>query len=1266
VTRLQDKAQFCNFTSIDSEMKQQIIQGCASDELRKKLLSNPSLNLAEIMTTAITDESVDQQIHAFKQNSDRVNAVKTRPGYASRREAIQQHHERTYRNEPRTVTFKQSSSTETCYNCGGTYPHLKPRICPAKGKTCSFCGKLNHFAEVCRQKAQQSLSPNPLSSINRLQTEPFDEVYEPLLAWGINVNSASQRIPRTSVSIGQSTVEFYVDTGAECNVMDSCTYDRIRDRPTLTRCSSNIVAYGSSTPMQVRGEFNSKIHSKNGNSTTARFIVSQGKFGNLLSYDTALQLGIINRIANVSSSDVKSSLVHRFPLLFTAKVGRITNVKAMLHVDKTVKPVFQSLRPHPFYLIPLIEAELEKMVEADIISRTYGPLKWLSNIYPVPKPGSPDQIRITIDMRAANTAILRERHPIRRVEELFVILNGAKYFSKLDMNKAYNQIELEESCKYITAFIAPSGTYWWNRLNLGTCASSEIFEKIMQEILVGLPGVISFADDILIWGSSLAEHDTRLNSVLHVLQERGATLNIDKCLISVTDMEFFGLRISDKGISISEDKLKALLEAPAPKSSGEVLSFLGLVIFCERFITNLATIVEPMRRLTKAKEPWFWGSEQQASFENLKANIIRHALAFFDLGKRTKLTVDASPVGAGAILSQYDPKVPDVEELNASASHKFTEIQQRYSQCERESVAIVWACEKFRTYLIGCEFDLYTDNRAAQAIFSNPHSNPSARIRRLTLRMLPFKCRIFYTKGDGNIADYLSRNPIENTCCEHERLAEEYIYMATISSQPSAISRSELIQSTAADPNLSAAISAINTGTKLKDSAMNQLLQEMSVSSDGLLLRDTRIVIPSNMTQRIIDIAHSAHQGMSKTKDLIRRHVWFPKLNELVEKTVRSCNICQANTDTSSINPIIVTPLPDGPWEEIDIDFFGPIPTGHYKMVMIDRYSRYVIVKDLARINAESVIKAVDDVCADFGYMRILKSDNGPPFKSYAFSQWCKDSGITHRRITPYWPRANGMAERFMKPLAKAIRVNGRFSPHYELEIKTFTRSYNDTPHLATGYAPRDLIYRSRTSSTRLPVFHTPKVENEVHSLVYENDQHAKESSKRYSDVRLHVRPHDFEVGQSVLKRQIRKLKSDSPFDPVPFLVTDVNGTMITISRNGTSYCRNSSELKHYTGPSHGSANSRTYLNQSPFTFMDIDELFDLVPDPIVESTSTATSSDTQRQRFAGIVASSPPQPTRAERTSAVREACRHCSVSYKAGAGIASHERRCQPASTR
>jgi transposase InsO family protein len=103
--------------------------------------------------------------------------------------------------------------------------------------------------------------------------------------------------------------------------------------------------------------------------------------------------------------------------------------------------------------------------------------------------------------------------------------------------------------------------------------------------------------------------------------------------------------------------------------------------------------------------------------------------------------------------------------------------------------------------------------------------------------------------------------------------------------------------------------------------------------------------------------------------------------------------------------------------------------------------------------------KSAVEFFVDTGYMRVFKTDNGPPFKSVAFPKWCKDSGIKHRRISPYWPQANGMAERFMQPLAKAIRVNSKFLPHYNQEVKEFTRTYNATPQSSTGFTPRELLY---------------------------------------------------------------------------------------------------------------------------------------------------------------------------------------------------------------
>ena len=130
-------------------------------------------------------------------------------------------------------------------------------------------------------------------------------------------------------------------------------------------------------------------------------------------------------------------------------------------------------------------------------------------------------------------------------------------------------------------------------------------------------------------------------------------------------------------------------------------------------------------------------------------------------------------------------------------------------------------------YLIGSEFDIYTDNKAVQMMLSNPHSRPSARVRRMVLRMLPYKFVIHHIDGKGNIADYLSRNPIVSNCCEHEKLIEEFLYSVTTESLPQAISRKTMIRATAQDPELNAVIRNLADGTPFcKSSVFQQLLPE--------------------------------------------------------------------------------------------------------------------------------------------------------------------------------------------------------------------------------------------------------------------------------------------------------------------------------------------------------------------------------------------------------------------------------------------------------
>lgn len=163
----------------------------------------------------------------------------------------------------------------------------------------------------------------------------------------------------------------------------------------------------------------------------------------------------INSINAINDSDsFKASIINMNPKLFSNKIGKITGVKLQLHIDPNVKPVYQRLRPQPYHLVEPIK-RLDKMETNGLISRQFGLTPWLSNIHPVPKPGSTDEVRITIDMRAANKAILRERHPMRRLEDLIVLVNGAKVLSKLDLNSAYNQFELEEIANSSLVFQRP-------------------------------------------------------------------------------------------------------------------------------------------------------------------------------------------------------------------------------------------------------------------------------------------------------------------------------------------------------------------------------------------------------------------------------------------------------------------------------------------------------------------------------------------------------------------------------------------------------------------------------------------------------------------------------------------------------------------------------------------------------------------------------------------------------------------------------------------
>lgn len=191
--------------------------------------------------------------------------------------------------------------------------------------------------------------------------------------------------------------------------------------------------------------------------------------------------------------------------------------------------------------------KIDELLEADIIEPVLEPTPWVSPIVVVPK--KEGDIRLCLDMRRANRAVIRERFPLPTFEELVHEMAGSQVFSKIDIKWAYHKIELEPESRVITTFSTHNGLFRYKRLVFGVSCAPEMFQRIMQQTLMGCEGVVNFLDDIICYGKDQAEHGARLEKLFSVLQEKGILLNYDKCEIGKTKIHFLGHEISGRGIS---------------------------------------------------------------------------------------------------------------------------------------------------------------------------------------------------------------------------------------------------------------------------------------------------------------------------------------------------------------------------------------------------------------------------------------------------------------------------------------------------------------------------------------------------------------------------------------------------------------------------------------------------------------------------------------------------------------------------------------------
>ena len=318
---------------------------------------------------------------------------------------------------------------------------------------------------------------------------------------------------------------------------------------------------------------------------------------------------------------------------------------------------------------------------------------WVQAIVAAPKKDG--NVRICVHMRLPNEAIRRVRHPIPPVNDISIELNGAKYFTKLDLLQAYHQLVLDEQSRYITTLSTHIGLFRYKRLNYGTNASAGIFQYVLRRELQGLPGVRNIADDIIVFGATRAEHDANLDGCLRCLTNKGLRLNRDKCVFLSNTLEFFGQIFSKDGIRPDQRRVTDLLKTPRPGNVSEVRSLLGMANYSSQYTPDFATLTVPLRELTKRNAQFAWTTIHEQSFKKLTTALATSpCMAYFDKDKETSVVVDASPVGISAVLSQNTPGQND-HKIIPCASRALTDPEKKYSQTEKEAIAIVWSVEHF-------------------------------------------------------------------------------------------------------------------------------------------------------------------------------------------------------------------------------------------------------------------------------------------------------------------------------------------------------------------------------------------------------------------------------------------------------------------------------------------------------------------------------------------------------------------------------------------
>ena len=744
-------------------------------------------------------------------------------------------------------------------------------------------------------------------------------------------------------------------------------------------------------------------------------------------------------------------------------------------IETKGNPVFQ----HPYRAGPgarqAEKDEVDRMLHLGVIEPSSA--EWASPVVLIPKPDG--STRFCVDYRRLNALTTRDVYPLPRMDECLDTLGEAEYFSTLDANTGFWQIEVAPEDRDKTTFSCHVGMYRFTRMPFGLLNAPATFQRAMDIILseVRWESVIVYLDDVIIFSRTFEDHVKHLEVVLNKLHEAGATLKFSKCHFFRRSVDYLGHKVLPHKLQVLEKNLQSIAKAETPSSKREVRSFLGLCGVYRRFVPNYATISKPLTSLTKkgAPESFELDAEQTGAFEDLKRNLMNPpTLSLPREGRPYAIETDASDRQIGCVLQQADDQ--GVWHPLGYWSRQLNAAECRYSATEKEALAIVWAVTQLRPYVERTRFVVRTDHSSLQWLLNI--SGDNARLVRWRLRLSEFTFDIQYKPGKVNqVADALSRM---KTTGGDETVLDLEVPCLSVEDAP-------VVRRSIAVPQPGPTLAEIPldplTVTEVRvsqtdDELCRVLLAKGLVSEDdrGLLCRTSsldgavQMLVPKALQSRCMSLFHlpriAGHPGGTKMYTQMRRSFYWPHMAADISSYVAACPSCvKKSLRISRKTTRLQLFPPNAPMEFVAMDILGPLTTStkgnRFLLVVTDRFTKLTRAYPLASTVAEVVAKVFFDgwVAAGYGIPNILLTDNGTQFVSKFFQTFCKILGVKQVFTSAYRPSTNGQTERFNRTV---VEYMGAYVAEHQRDWDELaaiaTYAYNTKPHPSTGFTPFELV----------------------------------------------------------------------------------------------------------------------------------------------------------------------------------------------------------------